>query len=210
MSQNAYTPDERTQRANRRLAIACVGFFAGMVGMAYAAVPLYDLFCRVTGYGGTTQRVEQYSKTVLDRDITIRFDANVSGGLPWQFAPEQREVTIKIGETVQANYKARNIFSRPTAGRASFNVAPQFAGAYFMKVECFCFTDTELAPGDEMEMPVVFYVDPAIVDVPELKNLKTITLSYTFFPLSRETPAPDSAAAATGKKTPNADTRLGG
>jgi cytochrome c oxidase assembly protein subunit 11 len=210
MSQTAHTPDEKTQRANRRVAIACIGFFAGMVGMAYAAVPLYDLFCRMTGYGGTTQRVEQYSQTVLDRDITVRFDANVSGGLPWDFRPVKRDVRIKIGETVQADYTAKNVFSRPTSGRASFNVTPQMAGAYFMKVECFCFTDTELAPGEAMEMPVVFYVDPAIVDVPELKNISTITLSYTFFPISRETPAPNAAAAGKGRNAPNADTELGG
>lgn len=198
---------ERTQRTNRTVAIVCLGFFAGMLGMAYAAVPLYQLFCQVTGYGGTTQRVTQYSNTVLDRDITIRLDANTSGGLPWQFKPMARDTTIKIGETTQVHYEAKNILSTPTGGRASFNVSPQLAGAYFMKVECFCFTDTTLQPGETMDMPVVFYVDPAIVDVPELKDIKTITLSYTFFPLAEGTSA-DSAAAATGvKKT---DTASGG
>lgn len=200
---------EKTQRANRVIALACLGFFAGMVGVAYAAVPLYQLFCQVTGYGGTTQRVEQYSQTVLDRDIKIRFDANTSGGLPWDFAPVERDVTIRIGETTQIAYKAKNVFSRPTAGRASFNVAPAMAGAYFMKVECFCFTDTTLQPGESMDMPVVFYVDPAIVDVPELKDIKTITLSYTFFPLSDDKPA-QSAAAAAGSRTTGADTDFGG
>ena len=197
---------EKTQRTNRRVAVACLAFFAGMVGMAYAAVPLYDLFCKVTGYGGTTQRVAQYSQTVLDRDIKVRFDANVSGGLPWDFGPVQRDITLKIGETTQVSYAAKNIFSRPTSGRASFNVTPQMAGAYFMKVECFCFTDTELAPGETLDMPVVFYVDPAIVDVPELKNINTITLSYTFFPLAEGKP---QAAAGAGRDT-NADTELGG
>lgn len=199
---------EQTRRSNRWLAIACLGFFAGMVGMAYAAVPLYDLFCKVTGYGGTTQRVNQYSQVVLDRDITIRFDANVSGGLPWDFRPVARDVKIRIGETTQASYAAKNVSSRPATGRASFNVTPELAGAYFMKVECFCFTDTELAPGEAMDMPVVFYVDPAIVDVPELKNIHTITLSYTFFP--RAPGKPQADAARIENSNTDADTELGG
>ena len=180
---------DRTRRSNRVVAAVCLSFFAAMLGMAYAAVPLYDLFCRVTGYGGTTQRVTQYSQTVLDRPITVRFDANVAGGLPWDFRPVARDVTMRIGETTQVSYEARNVFSRPTSGRASFNVTPQLAGAYFMKVECFCFTDTELAPGETMDMPVVFYVDPAIVDDRNLDDVTTITLSYTFFP------APDQSLA---------------
>lgn len=196
----------KTKRTNTAIAAVCVAFIGGMVGMAYAAVPLYNLFCQVTGYGGTTQRVEQYSSTVLDREITVRFDANVSGGLPWQFEPVDRNVTMKIGETTQIAYEAKNVFSKPTSGRASFNVTPQMAGAYFMKVECFCFTDTELKPGETMEMPVVFYVDPAIVDVPELKDVKTITLSYTFFPIDEVEP---QAAAAVGRDN-KTDTELGG
>jgi cytochrome c oxidase assembly protein subunit 11 len=207
MSATKATMSNRTRRGNVAVAVACFGFFAGMVGMAYAAVPLYELFCQVTGYGGTTQRATQYSDTVLDREITIRFDANTSGGLPWQFKPVQRDTTIKIGETAQIAYEAKNIFSRPTAGRASFNVSPQMAGAYFMKVECFCFTDTTLQPGETMDMPVVFYVDPAIVDVPELKDVKTITLSYTFFPLAEGAPA---ASAAVGAGAEQADTASGG
>lgn len=210
MSDARTAVSERTQRSNRRVAVACVGFFAGMVGMAYAAVPLYDLFCKVTGYGGTTQRVEQYSETVLDRDIKVRFDANVSGGLPWDFKPVERDVTIKIGETTQISYEAKNVFSRPVSGRASFNVTPQMAGAYFMKVECFCFTDTELAPGETMDMPVVFYVDPEIVNVPELKNISTITLSYTFFPIADGKPQAAAAAGTGPNTTTHADTELGG
>ena len=196
----------RKQHSNKVIAAACLVFFGGMVGMAYAAVPLYNLFCQVTGYGGTTQRVTQYSSTVLDRDIRIRFDANTSGGLPWDFKPVSRDVTIKIGETTQVAYQAKNVFSQPTYGRASFNVTPQMAGAYFMKVECFCFTDTELEPGETMDMPVVFYVDPEIVNVPELKDIKTITLSYTFFPIDGEKPL----AAAKVKNEPDADTEFGG
>ena len=141
---------------------------------------------------------------MLDRTITVRFDANTSGGLPWQFAPVERDITMRIGETVQVAYKAENRTSLPAAGRATFNVAPEMAGAYFNKVECFCFTDTTLKPGESLDMPVVFYVDPAIVDVPELKGLKTITLSYTFFPIAA--PAPQASVEG-GSKT---ETTIGG
>lgn len=200
---DAPATDPKKERSNRVVAAACLAFFAGMVGMAYAAVPLYAMFCQITGYGGTTQRVEQYSDRVLDREITVRFDANVSGGLPWDFQPLRRDVTMKIGETTQIAYKARNIFDTPTNGRASFNVTPEMAGAYFNKVECFCFTDTTLEPGETLDMPVVFYVDPDIVDVPELKDLKTITLSYTFFPIEGEKPVAVAPKAEEGKATAN-------
>ena len=193
-------------RRNRRVAIACVGFFAAMVGLAYASVPLYQLFCQVTGYGGTTQRAELAPQTVLDQTINVRFDANTGPGMPWHFAPVQRQVTLKIGESIQVAYKAANRTDRPVAGTATFNVTPQSAGAYFNKIACFCFTETTLQPGEEMEMPVVFFIDPAIVDVPELKDISTITLSYTFFPIEpagQETTgvksnviAPDAAAPA--------------
>lgn len=197
------------RQANRKVAVVCLFFFVGMLGMAYAAVPLYDMFCRVTGYGGTTQRVTQYSQTVLDRDITVRFDANTSSGLAWDFKPVQRDVVVRIGETTQVAYEATNRASRPSAGRATFNVTPPMAGAYFMKVECFCFTDTELAPGETLDMPVVFYVDPAIVDVPELKNVDAITLSYTFFPLEKDRPQKSAGAGAGGNQS-KADTEFGG
>jgi cytochrome c oxidase assembly protein subunit 11 len=200
-------PGNRKDRNNRLIAGVCVAFVGGMVGMSYAAVPLYQMFCQVTGYGGTTQRVEQYSDRILDRDITVRFDANTAG-VPWDFRPVARDVTIKIGETTQASYKATNLFSKPVSGRATFNVTPELAGAYFNKVECFCFTDTELKPGETIDMPVVFYVDPAIVDVPELKNIKTITLSYTFFPIEGAQPVA-VAPKAEGDKT-TSDGQFGG
>lgn len=207
MSGATPTLDTRTQRSNRMVAAVCVAFFAGMVGAAYAAVPLYAMFCKLTGYGGTTQRVTQYSDRILDRQITVRFDANVAGGVPWDFQPVQRDVTMKIGETTQIAYKATNLFDRPSTGRATFNVTPELAGAYFNKVECFCFTDTTLKGGESLIMPVVFYVDPAIDDVPELKSMKTITLSYTLFPVE---PAPAKAVDATGKTGKTADENLGG
>jgi cytochrome c oxidase assembly protein subunit 11 len=196
--------EARNNRRNRMTAIVCGSVFFGMVGLAYASVPLYRMFCQITGYGGTTQRVEQYSDRVLDREITVRFDANKMSGLPWNFEPAQRSVTMPIGETVQIQYKADNWSSQPAAGRATFNVTPEMAGAYFNKVECFCFTDTTLKPGEAIDMPVVFYVDPAIVDVPELKDIKTITLSYTFFPIYVE---PLAAAPVVEDKT---TTKLGG
>jgi cytochrome c oxidase assembly protein subunit 11 len=199
MGDASHTVDPKTQRANRVVAAVCLAFFGGMVGAAYASVPLYKLFCQFTGYGGTTQRTDQYSTRILDRDITVRFDTNTSGGLPWDFAPVKRDVTMKIGETVEARFRATNLFGTPTAGRATFNVTPEIAGAYFNKVECFCFTDTTLKPGETLDMPVVFYVDPAIVDAPELGDIRTITLSYTFFPSEPEKPVAADAAWGTRK-----------
>ena len=191
-SQSPKTTPDKTA-ANRLIAVGCVAFFGTMVGAAYASVPLYQLFCQITGYGGTPQRVEQVSEVILDQTITVRFDANVSGGLPWTFKPVQRSVTMPIGETVQVSYKATNEFSTPTRGKASLNVTTELADSYFSKIDCFCFTDTELKPGETIDMPVVFYIDPEIVKLPEFKNLPTITLSYTFFPTEGE-PAAQAAA----------------
>lgn len=170
-----------TRLSNRAIMLACVAFFSTMLGVAYAAVPLYELFCRVTGFGGTTQRVEAASDTVLDQTIKVRFDANVAVGLPWRFSPLQREVELRIGEVVEVAYRAENIGSVTTAGTASFNVTPQAAGAYFNKMQCFCFTEQRLEPGEAMDMPVLFYVDPEIVEQAETQGLETLTLSYTFY-----------------------------
>lgn len=189
------------QRSNRIVAISCASFFVAMIGMAYAAVPLYQMFCQVTGYGGTTQRVEQMSDTILDQTVKVRFDANVSGGLPWDFKPVQREVTVRIGETTIINYEAKNVSDRPASGRATFNVSPDLTGSYFNKVQCFCFTDTTLAAGETMEMPVMFFVDPDIVKEKDLKGLTTITLSYTFFPLDKEPANAGGKPAVEHKKT---------
>ncbi|CCV03653.1 Cytochrome c oxidase assembly protein ctaG [Mesorhizobium metallidurans STM 2683] len=202
--------DPKKKNTNRIVAGVCVAFFAGMIGMAYAAVPLYAMFCKVTGYGGTVKRAtQQYADRVLDRDITIRFDANTAG-VPWQFQPVARSVTIKIGETTQAHYSATNKFSRATTGRATFNVQPELAGPYFNKVECFCFTNTTLKPGETLDMPVVFYVDPDIVNVPELKDLSTITLSYTMFPVEKKKPVAPSVPVESSNKISNTEGSLGG
>jgi len=199
------------KNSNRIVAAVCLAFFTGMIGMAYAAVPLYKMFCQATGYGGTTQRVEkQYAGRVLDREITVRFDANIAG-VPWEFQPVQRAMTMKIGETVQAHYQATNKFDRPVTGRATFNVQPELAGPYFNKVECFCFTDTSLKPGETLDMPVLFYVDPDIVNVPELKDVKTITLSYTMFPVEKNKPVASSEPVqGTSKTVSDTEANLGG
>ena len=186
---------EKSGLGNGVIVAICCSFVIGMGAMAYAAVPLYEMFCKVTGYGGTTQRVEQASDVILDETIKVRFDANVGPGLPWTFEPVQREVELKIGETVQILYKARNNASKATTGQATFNVTPQAAGAYFNKVQCFCFTETTLKPGEELEMPVVFFVDPEIVKPVETKGIHTITLSYTFYPHEASKPVASAAAA---------------
>jgi len=193
--------NQAKKNSNRVVAAVCLAFFTGMIGMAYAAVPLYKMFCQATGYGGTTQRAEkQYAGRVLDREVTVRFDANTAG-VPWEFQPVQRSITMKIGETVQAHYQATNKFDRPVTGRATFNVQPELAGPYFNKVECFCFTDTTLKPGETLDMPVLFYVDPDIVNVPELKGVKTITLSYTMFPVEKNKPVASSEPVTGNSKT---------
>ncbi len=160
----------------------CLGLTFGMLGMAYASVPLYAWFCQVTGYGGTTQRADAAGDVILNKTINVRFDANISSDLDWEFAPKVRQVTLRIGEKSQASYMARNTGKTASFGTATFNVSPGAAGVYFNKIDCFCFTEQKLAPGEEVDMPVVFFVDPDIVNDPLLKDTGTITLSYTFFP----------------------------
>jgi cytochrome c oxidase assembly protein subunit 11 len=207
MTSAAASSSERKQRTNRRIALVCVAAFTGMVGMSFAAVPLYRIFCQVTGYGGTTQRAAQAYGKVVDRSIKIRFDANVSG-IPWDFRPAQREVSVKLGETTQVSYVAHNLAGRTTRGRATFNVTPEYAGVYFNKIECFCFSDQSLKAGETVDMPVVFYVDPDILEAAEAKGLTTITLSYTMF--QHEGDPPQAALPAAGDATGNSDTKLGG
>ncbi len=166
-----------------------VGVIGGMLGLTAAAVPLYRLFCQVTGYGGTTQVAERTPVAVSERTIKVRFNADVDPDLPWRFRPLQREVEVKIGETNLAFYRAKNVSDRPIVGRAMYNVTPFKAGPYFDKIACFCFDQQVLQPGEEVDMPVSYYVDPAILDDPNLRDVKTITLSYTFFMLEDETEA---------------------
>lgn len=195
------TPEQKKDRANGVIVVSCLAFVAGMTGMAYAAVPLYDMFCRVTGYNGTTKRVEQASDVILDRKIKVTFDANTASDLPWDFKPVQREIELKIGETVQIEFEATNMAKKPTTGQAVFNVTPMSAGAYFNKVECFCFTETTLQPGEDMKMPVVFFVDPEIVKAVETKGINTLTLSYTFY--ARQPSKPVAALTVKPAETDN-------
>jgi cytochrome c oxidase assembly protein subunit 11 len=184
-------PEDRARKTSRNNGIVvtvCLTLFFGMIGMAYAAVPLYQMFCRVTGYGGTVRQVEQASSVILDKTIKVRFDGNVAGGLPWEFRPDQREITMRIGETRQIFFHAKNLSSTETTGQATFNVTPDQTGAYFNKIQCFCFTETTLKPGEGEEMPVLFFVDPDIVNAAETKGVSTITLSYTFYPHEKTQP----------------------
>lgn len=168
---------------NRRTGLLALGFALLMLGMGYAAVPLYDLFCRVTGFGGTTQRADAAQAAavkVSTQTITVRFDGNVDRSMPWRFGPEQVTQTMRIGERRMAFYRARNLSDKPVTGVASFNVAPEQAGKYFNKIHCFCFNRQTLQPGQEVDMPVNYYVDPRILDDPDARNIDEITLSYTF------------------------------
>lgn len=164
-------------------AAACAVFVAAMVGMAFAAVPLYRLFCQVTGLGGTTQRADAAPEAAIARDISVRFDANVGNGLGWSFRALTRSVDIKVGEVGEAVFVVENRTDRPTTGTAVFNVTPLEAGAYFNKIACFCFDEQTLGPGQRLEMPVTFFVDPAIAEDGDMDYVRTITLSYTFYPV---------------------------
>jgi cytochrome c oxidase assembly protein subunit 11 len=162
-----------------------------MVGASYAAVPFYNWFCRATGFNGTTQVAEAAPTAApLERTIAVRFDSNVAGGLPWKFTPEQTEIQIKIGEVVTVYYTVTNQSARATTGQAAYNVAPLTVGKYFTKINCFCFTEQTMAPGETRQMPVVFYVDPSVVKDSDNDGLNTITLSYTFYPVRDPAPKP--------------------
>ena len=195
-------PTESAKPASRRGLgrDAMVGSIAGlvavlMVGAAYAAVPFYNWFCRTTGFNGTTQ-VAKVAPTAqpLARKIAVRFDSNVAGGLPWKFEPEKTEIEIHIGEVVTVYYTVTNQSARTTTGQAAYNVAPLTVGAYFQKINCFCFTEQTMAPGEKREMPVVFYVDPSIVKDSDNDGLNTITLSYTFYPVREPASQPVAAS----------------
>ena len=176
---------------NRKTMLGLAGLGVFMLGMSFAAVPLYDLFCRVTGYGGTTSVSDAAPEVILDREVTVRFAASVDRGMPWSFRPVATSMKVRIGETGLAFYEATNPTDRPIAGTASFNVTPFSAGGHFTKIACFCFTEQVLQPGESVKMPVTFYVDPSIMEDEEAALVHTITLSYTF----HETDLPEAAAA---------------
>jgi cytochrome c oxidase assembly protein subunit 11 len=168
-------------RRNLVTAWSAVGVVVAMVGLSYASVPLYDLFCKVTGFGGTTQRSDVAPGATGDRVMQIRFNADVAQGMRWRFQPVQRQVEVKLGEETLVHYRAHNPTDRPIVGVATFNVQPDKAGAYFDKIACFCFNEQRLEPGQTVDMPVSFYVDPSILKDVNARDVRTITLSYTFF-----------------------------
>ncbi|HEY2752126.1 cytochrome c oxidase assembly protein [Phenylobacterium sp.] len=179
---------------NGGVALICGAVIVGMVGAAYASVPLYRAFCQVTGYGGTVRKAETKPATVLDQTLEIHFDTNVRG-LPWDFASEQTSQTVKIGETSVATFKVTNHADHPVTARAVFNVSPDQAAVYFRKLSCFCFSDQTVAAGATVEMPVLYFIDPKYAQDFETKNGKVVTLSYTFFPATDVKPQTATAAA---------------
>ena len=171
-----------SSKRNARTALVLTCVFASMVGLSFAAVPLYRLFCQVTGFGGTTQ-IAEVAPDVVEETMKVRFNADRSPDLPWAFKPKQIEVEVKVGERAMAYYTAENLSETAVSGTATFNVTPLKAGKYFSKIACFCFTEQTLAPGERVDMPVDYFVDPAILDDPNMADVTTITLSYTFFPM---------------------------
>jgi cytochrome c oxidase assembly protein subunit 11 len=203
MTGSGKTASRRTLTRDAVVASICGLVVVLMVGASYAAVPFYNWFCRTTGFNGTTQVATQApSGAPLARKIAVRFDANIAPGLPWKFEPEQNEIEVKLGEVVTVFYTVTNQAARTTSGQAAYNVTPLTVGAYFQKINCFCFTEQTMAPGEKREMPVVFYVDPALVADHENDGLKTITLSYTFYPV-REPAARPLAASEPDKPRGN-------
>jgi cytochrome c oxidase assembly protein subunit 11 len=197
-------------RRNGLVMGALAGLVFGMIGLSFAAVPLYRVFCQATGFGGTTQRAAQAAQHTLERRIEIRFNTDVNAELPWTFKPNQRGVTLKVGETGMATFHAHNDSSEPVVGTAVYNVTPEKAGLYFDKIQCFCFTQQLLKPGEDADLPVAFFIDPAIAQDRNLDDVQVITLSYTFYKAKsqafdkaigseqRETAAKTPAAASSG------------
>jgi cytochrome c oxidase assembly protein subunit 11 len=181
------SPFDRDRR-NRRTLVAMAGVGLAMLGLGFASVPLYRIFCEQTGFGGTTARAAADTQVAVaaGHTMSIRFDSNVQPGMPWQFYPEHRIDTVTVGAKDMAIFIAKNMSDKPVTGTASFNVTPTQAGAYFTKIQCFCFTQQTLQPGQEVRMPVLFYVDPKILKDPDNKDTQQITLSYTFYPVEQD------------------------
>jgi len=191
-NQNRQVQDRQVQDwrvQNRRVGLIALSIALAMLGLGYASVPLYRMFCQVTGFGGTTQRATEAQAStvsVAHDTISIRFDANVERGMSWQFRPLQVTDTVSIGARDMAIFTAKNLSDKPITGTATFNVEPEQAGKYFNKIQCFCFTEQTLQPGQEVRMPVLYYVDPAILKDDDVKDVEQITLSYTFHPVAGE------------------------
>jgi cytochrome c oxidase assembly protein subunit 11 len=195
MSEPTQTKPPRRKSRDLLVAFLCGGFVAVMVGVSYAAVPLYSWFCRTTGFGGTTQVAHSVPQQQSERTITVRFDSNVAAGLPWRFEPEKNTVDVRLGQVTTVYYKVINETDRVTVGQAAYNVSPPTVGIFFEKINCFCFTPQTMQPGETRDMAVVFYVDPKLAKDSELDAVSTITLSYTFYPVREpELPVTQSAA----------------
>jgi cytochrome c oxidase assembly protein subunit 11 len=195
-------PEQQKARNMRRTMLACAGLVVTMTGLAFAAVPLYALFCRVTGFGGTPMIATEAAGRVSDRVFTVRLDANVAPGLGWTFVPEQPFVTVRAGETATVFFKVHNIGTDQSAGMATFNVQPDIIGGYFNKLQCFCFNEMVLKPGETLDAPVVFFVDPAVETNHDLDRVATLSLSYTFFPAKRSVKPLAEVRDPTQHKTP--------
>jgi cytochrome c oxidase assembly protein subunit 11 len=196
MSDKNKTQHSRNHGRDRTVAVACLAFALGMVGAAYASVPLYQMFCQATGYGGTTQRAEKAPDHILGSVVTVRFDTNASPDVPWEFQPTEREVKVRLGEVRQTTYRFKNLSNERITAQAIYGVTPDSAGSYFNKLECFCFSDQTLEPGEVKEMPIIFFVDPAMIEAEELRKLPAITLSYTLFRVADPAPVAEVAAPA--------------
>ncbi|MGJ8563143.1 MAG: cytochrome c oxidase assembly protein [Alphaproteobacteria bacterium] len=184
-----------------RLVLVAVAF--GMLGLGFASKPLYDTFCKVTGFGGTTQKADANTSEVIDRMVKVSFDSNVSMGLPWDFVPEQASMELHLGQSGLAYYKVKNVSNEAITGTATFNVTPMKAATYFVKTECFCFTEQRIEPGQEVSMPVLFYVDSTLDEEERLKDVKDITLSYTFFRVENPEIKKEASPAAQGRDALN-------
>jgi cytochrome c oxidase assembly protein subunit 11 len=193
------TAHDKKPKRDVIVAGACGVFVAAMLGAAYASVPFYNWFCKTTGFAGTPQVAEKAPDKVLGRTVAVRFDSNVAPGLPWRFEPEKNEIKLRIGEVATVHYKVVNEAAREITAQASYNVSPPTVGAYFDKINCFCFTQQTMKPGETREMTVVFYVDPSIVKDREQDDLNTITLSYTFYRLPDQTPPVADASEKNSK-----------
>lgn len=191
-------PNRKRRRRDVLVAFLCGAFVATMVGVSFAAVPLYSWFCRTTGFNGTTQVAKAAPAHELARKITVRFDSNVADGLPWSFEPERRTIDARLGQVVTVYYKVTNQAARVTVGQAGYNVSPPRAGIYFEKINCFCFTTQTMKPGESRDMVVVFYVDPKLARDSEQNEVNTITLSYTFYPV-RQPAAPVAESGGPAK-----------
>jgi cytochrome c oxidase assembly protein subunit 11 len=194
------TNSQQTRKATSRdfaVAFLCGGFVALMVGVAYAAVPLYSWFCHATGFGGTTQVARSLPTHESARTVTIRFDANTAAGLPWSFKPERNTIDVRVGQVVTVYYRVTNEAARVIVGQAGYNVSPSTVGIYFEKINCFCFTTQTMQPGETRDMAVVFYVDPKLAKDSDQDKVSTITLSYTFYPVRepavRESEVPEAS-----------------